>query len=99
MSNKRKALVNFLGYLVLMLPGAVWVTFGLYDYAVEAYVSNEVSGESSWNPIIWPFRFVWFVGYTSLTLQAISELLKNYMILRGIDIEQYGFVALKESTG
>jgi TRAP-type mannitol/chloroaromatic compound transport system permease small subunit len=87
------------GYLVLMLPGAVWVTIGLYDYAVEAYVSGEVSGESSWNPIIWPFRFVWFVGYTSLTLQAVSELLKNYMILRGIDIEQYGFVALKESTG
>ena len=71
----------------------------LYEYAIEAYVTNEVSGESSWNPIIWPFRVVWVIGYASLTLQAISELIKNYMILRGIDIEQYGFVALKESTG
>jgi len=99
MSNKRKALVNFLGYLILFLPGAIWVTIGLYDYAIEAYVSNEVSGESSWNPIVWPFRVVWVIGYASLTLQAISELIKNYMILRGIDIEQYGLVALKESTG
>jgi TRAP-type mannitol/chloroaromatic compound transport system permease small subunit len=99
MSIKRKALVNFLGYLILLIPGAIWVTFGLYEYAIEAYVSNEVSGESSWNPIIWPFRVVWVIGYASLTLQAISELIKNYMILRGIDIEQYGLVALKESTG
>jgi TRAP-type mannitol/chloroaromatic compound transport system permease small subunit len=99
MSIKRKALVNCLGYLILLIPGAIWVTFGLYEYAIEAYVSNEVSGESSWNPIIWPFRVVWVIGYASLTLQAISELIKNYMILRGIDIEQYGLVALKESTG
>jgi len=98
MSLKHKALVNFLGYIILMLPGSIWITIGLYDYAWEAYDTMEVSGESAWNPIIWPFRTVWVIGFISLSLQAISEVLKNYMILRGIDIEQYGFGATEEAT-
>ena len=98
MSLKRKALVNFLGYIILMLPGCIWTTYGLYEYAIEAYVTGEVSGESAWNPIIWPFRVVWLIGFISLALQAISEVLKNFMILQGKDIEQYGFGALEEAT-
>ena len=61
-------------------------------------MTNEVSGESAWNPIIWPFRVVWLIGFISLSLQAISEVLKNFMILQGKDIEQYGFGALEEAT-
>lgn len=99
MSLKRKALVNFLGYTFLMLPGSIWVTIGLYDYAMEAYVSGEVSGESAWNPIIWPFRAVWAIGYFSLCLQAFAELLKNFMIIQGVDIAQYGFGATEEAKG
>jgi TRAP-type mannitol/chloroaromatic compound transport system permease small subunit len=99
MSLKGKATVNTLGYLFLMLPVCAWVTFGLYEYAVEAYDAGEVSGESAWNPVIWPFRFVWVIGFASLTLQGLAELIKNIMILQGIDIAQYGFGATEEATG
>jgi TRAP-type mannitol/chloroaromatic compound transport system permease small subunit len=99
MSLKGKATVNTLGYIFLMIPVCAWVTFGLYEYAVEAYVANEVSGESAWNPIIWPFRAVWVIGFIALTLQGFAELLKNIMILQGIDIAQYGFGATEEATG
>ena len=99
LSLKRKALVNFLGYIILMLPGSIWITIGLYDYAVEAYVSGEVSGESAWNPIIWPFRTVWVIGFLSLTLQAVSEVLKNYLIMQGVNIAEFGFGATEESKG
>jgi TRAP-type mannitol/chloroaromatic compound transport system permease small subunit len=99
MPIKGKALVNVLGYIILMLPVCLWVTYGLYNYAEEAVVSGEVSGESAWNPIIWPFRVVWFVGFVSLSLQGIGELLKNIMILKGIDIAQYGFGATEEAKG
>ena len=99
LSLKRKALVNFLGYIILMLPGSIWITIGLYDYAVEAYVSGEVSGQSAWNPIIWPFRTVWVIGFLSLTLQAVSEVLKNYLIMQGVNIAEFGFGATEESKG
>jgi TRAP-type mannitol/chloroaromatic compound transport system permease small subunit len=99
MTLKRKALVNVLGYIILMLPVCIWVTYGLYLYAGEAYDANEVSGESAWNPVIWPFRYVWFIGFVSLSLQGVAELLKNIMILQGVDIAQYGFGATEEAKG
>ena len=97
LSLKRKAIVNLLGYLILMLPGAIWVTWGLFGYAIEAYDANEVSGESAWNPIIWPFRAVWVIGYAALCLQCVAEVLKNILILQNVDIEALGFVGPEES--
>jgi TRAP-type mannitol/chloroaromatic compound transport system permease small subunit len=79
-----RASVDVFGYLFLMLPGALWVTWGLVEYAQEAYVSKEVSGESAWNPVIWPFRVVWAVGYATLCLQAIAETLRAARILLGM---------------
>ncbi|MBN06160.1 TRAP transporter small permease subunit [Ponticaulis sp.] len=97
LSLKRKAVVNLVGFLVLMLPGAIWLTWGLYEYAVEAYVTNEVSGESAWNPIIWPFRTVWVIGYAALCLQCVAEVLKNILVLQNVDVAALGFVGPEES--
>lgn len=83
-----RAIVDLVGYLILMLPGALWVTWGLAEYAMEAFESGEVSGESAWNPIIWPFRCVWVVGYAALCLQAIAEVIRSARILLGLAREE-----------
>ncbi len=80
---KGRACVDIFGYLILMLPGALWVTWGLAEYAIESYESHETSGESAWNPIIWPFRAVWVIGYATLCLQAFGETLRAARILFG----------------
>ncbi|MGI9525254.1 MAG: TRAP transporter small permease subunit [Hyphomicrobiaceae bacterium] len=80
---KWRAVVDIVGYTLLLLPGLIWLTFGLYEYAVEAYVSKEVSGESAWNPVIWPFRAVWVIAFVALLLQTIAEILKALRILLG----------------
>jgi TRAP-type mannitol/chloroaromatic compound transport system permease small subunit len=85
-----RAAVDIFGYIVLLLPGALWVTYGLYEYAEEAYISGEVSGESAWNPIIWPFRVVWLIGFGAMTLQAVAELLRSICILFGV-MKEHGF--------
>ena len=96
LAPRRKALVNLLGYLILMLPVGLWVTWGLFHYAVEAYDANEVSGESAWNPIIWPFRAVWTIGFAALCLQAIAEVIKSALVLRGVNIAEHGFIGIEE---
>jgi TRAP-type mannitol/chloroaromatic compound transport system permease small subunit len=53
-------------------------------------VSKEVSGESAWNPVIWPFRVVWAVGYATLCLQAIAETLRSARVLFGM-AQETGF--------
>ena len=80
---KVKALVDAIGYLVLFLPVVIWLCFGLWEYWVEAYLSGELSGQSAWNPLIWPFRLAFFLGFALLLLQGIAELLKAIQAITG----------------
>ncbi len=79
-----KALVDAVGYGCLFIPLGVWLTYRLGVYAWDAYQSGETSGESAWNPVIWPFRTVFVIGFGLLTLQALAELAKALRtLLRG----------------
>ncbi len=81
--EKVKAIIDTVGYLVLFLPVICWVSFGLWEYWVEAYVNGEHSGQSAWNPLIWPFRLTFFLGFFLLTLQGVAELIKCVLFLTG----------------
>lgn len=78
-----QALIDIIGYTCLFLPVAWWVSWGLWKYAYYAFLSGETSGDSAWNPIIWPFRLVFFSGFVLLALQATAELIKAAYILAG----------------
>lgn len=86
---KWRAIVDIVGYVALLLPGLLWVTYGLYEYALEAYVSQEQSGESAWNPVIWPFRTIWMIAFIALVLQTVAEVLKSSLILFGFAEEEF----------
>ena len=88
LGRKGKSIVDILGYLILMLPVTIWITYGLFEYTMEAYVSQEQSGESAWNPLIWPFRAVWAIGCLALVLQGVSELLKAFLAFSGRPFEE-----------
>ena len=76
MGAKVNALVRLLGYL-LFLPILIWLVWELSHYALSAFESDERSGRSAWNPIIWPAFTVWVVGFLFLALQVIAELIKS----------------------
>jgi len=82
-SPRTRALIDIVGYTCLFLPVAWWLSWGLWKYAYYAYLSGETSGDSAWNPIIWPFRLVFFAGFVLLALQATAELIKAVYILAG----------------
>lgn len=80
-SDKMRALVDVIGYLILFLPVTIWTSVELWNYWVEALVKNMMSGQSAWNPPIWPFRFAFFVGIALLALQGLAELIKAARVL------------------
>jgi len=84
---KAKAWVDALGFLLLMLPTSWWLSYALWNYAASAYISGEFSGQSAWNPIIWPFRMVFFSGFLLLALQGTVQLLKAWAVILGRDLE------------
>ena len=41
LSLKNQSLVDGAGYLFLLIPASAWLTWGLFEYWIEAYKVNE----------------------------------------------------------
>ena len=87
-SPKKQALVDFTGFVVFLLPIIIWCSWGLFVYFLEAYKVNEVSGESAWNPVIWPFKFTFTFGFYLFTLQAICETIKCVLVMANKEVPE-----------
>lgn len=81
MPPRMQALIDVLGYALLLLPFLIWVATVLDDRAIQAFRSGERSGQSAWNPPLWPFRTVFFVSFALLALQAMAETVRAFAIL------------------
>ncbi len=86
---KRKAVIDLICYLVLFIPFTIFIAIRLWEYMTHAYSSGELSGQSAWNPPIWPFRLVFFVGFVMLGLQALLESVKCVYTLAGRPLGAY----------
>jgi TRAP-type mannitol/chloroaromatic compound transport system permease small subunit len=80
---KAQAFVDLVGYVFLFVPFVTWLSFALYGRAVDAMQTLERSGQSAWNPVVWPFRTVFFVSFVLLLVQVIGELIKAGRVLAG----------------
>lgn len=81
LSRRKRAVVDAFTYVVLLLPLAAWLSIGLGEKVAQAYESQERSGMSAFNPVIWPFRAVMCAAFVLLFLQAVAQLLRCYMVL------------------
>ncbi len=84
LSPRFQALADLLLYVVLLVPCLYLLSERLTEYAIEAYYSGERSGNSAWNPVIWPFRAIIAFSFMLLLLQVIAECLKAIRIIRGL---------------
>jgi TRAP-type mannitol/chloroaromatic compound transport system permease small subunit len=82
-SQTAKAIVDLVGYVVFVLPCLVWITWSLWGYWMTSFASGEGSGQSAWNPVIWPFKLVFFIAFVLLVLQIVAEVIKALRYLLG----------------
>jgi TRAP-type mannitol/chloroaromatic compound transport system permease small subunit len=82
-SERRKALIEVLGHVVFTLPFLLWLCWVLDERMLAAIKSGERTGQSGWNPPIWPFRAVFFVSFVLLTLQIVADVLRKIPVLAG----------------
>jgi TRAP-type mannitol/chloroaromatic compound transport system permease small subunit len=74
--RKKRAWVDLIGYVGLLLPFLAVLTWYLWDYAYTALQTGEQTGQSAWSPVIWPFRMVYVAAFGLLALQVIAEAMK-----------------------
>ena len=72
-----KYLLDFTILLFFMVPLIIWVSVSLVEYAWRSWVIGETSGESGWNPLVWPVRAAIATGFVIFSAQLISEAIKT----------------------
>ncbi len=82
LSPRAQAIIDLVLYCVL-LTCLTFVSLRLFEYAYTAYLSGEGSGQSAWNPPIWPFRALIVISFVVLALQILAEVLKCVLLLLG----------------
>jgi TRAP-type mannitol/chloroaromatic compound transport system permease small subunit len=84
MSERAKAVLDFIILLCCMVPVMGWVSLELVDYAWGAWVGQERSGESGWNPVVWPVRAVVAFGFVAFAVQLVAETVKTGAVALGL---------------
>jgi len=83
LAPRSRAIIDLVGFGLLVLPLTLWLTWRLGWYAQHAYVTLEVSGKSAWNPQVWHFRAALCVGFLVFSLQLIAEVIEAARVLFG----------------
>lgn len=85
MSARARAMVDGLICLMLVLPVSGWLAWALCVFAAGSAAAGELSGESAWNPPIWPLHIVVAIGFVLFALQIAAQTARNLMRAFGKD--------------
>jgi len=87
-SVRTRGMIDSIAYLVFFYPALIvffWVTGGEAWYAFQI---GEVSEQTPWRPILWPYKMVIPLTCLLLLIQGISETIKSvYAARTGIELE------------
>ena len=88
-STRKKGLIDTISYVLFFFPGFLVLLFVSFHEASYSWRIGEVSNQTAWRPILWPFKAVVPLACLLLLIQGISEFLKSlYMARTGLELEQ-----------
>lgn len=68
-------IVHIVTYFIYLVPFAFWIVPKTYKYFMKAFTSGEMR-YSVWSVPTWPVKCCFFIGFTLLAVQTVSEMLK-----------------------
>jgi TRAP-type mannitol/chloroaromatic compound transport system permease small subunit len=87
-STRKKGLIDTISYLLFFFPSLITILVISTDEALYAWRINEMSDQTAWRPILWPFKAVVPLACLLLIIQGVSEFLKSlYMARTGLELE------------
>jgi TRAP-type mannitol/chloroaromatic compound transport system permease small subunit len=81
-------MVDSISYIVFFFPSLVMLLAASGSEAWSAYVIGETSEQTTWRPILWPYKSVVPATCVLLMIQGVSETIKSVYAWRmGIVLE------------
>jgi TRAP-type mannitol/chloroaromatic compound transport system permease small subunit len=81
-SDRRKSQIDALTVLFL-ITYLVFLLWGGWDSLMYSFKYGGERSNSPWRPYIWPIKTIMVTGIALMLLQAVSELFKDILRLRG----------------
>ena len=89
MSRKSKALIDAICYVLIFFPAMVAICYFGGVFALKSWKFMEASGDSMWQPAIYPFKTVLPVAAFLLILQGIVEFIRCVaFFMSGSDVDR-----------
>jgi TRAP-type mannitol/chloroaromatic compound transport system permease small subunit len=87
-STRRKGLIDTISYIVFFFPSLIMLLLISWNEFHYSWQINEMSDQTPWRPVLWPFKFVVPLACLLLLIQGVSELIKSiYMVRTGVELE------------
>ena len=87
-SKKSKAWTNFLGGVFFLLPWTIVSCYVCFYYFLKSYNIGESSSQPGGLPALYVLKFILFLGFVLLFIQAVSSILKSFLIIIDKDQEK-----------
>lgn len=81
-SVKKKALINMMGCVIFILPIALLIAMNSVNFFMEAYISNEISGDPGGLPMRWLVKALIPFSFWVLIFFTVGNFIKNLNIYR-----------------
>ncbi len=85
-TDRRKAEVDAITVLFLIVY-LVFLLWGGWDSLMYSLQYGGERSPTAWRPYLWPIKTIMVVGILLMLLQAVSELFKDILRLRGVAVE------------
>jgi TRAP-type mannitol/chloroaromatic compound transport system permease small subunit len=87
-SDRTRGMVDSISYIVFFFPSLIMLFIASGNEAWYAYTIKEMSEQTPWRPILWPYKTVVPLTCVLLMIQGVSELIKSaYAWRTGIVLE------------
>jgi len=80
-SPKQKALLNFFGSVILLLPVCIFIFFISLDYVLSSWNIMESSPEAGGLPLVYLNKSLILLLAITLSLQGLAEIVRNILML------------------
>ena len=81
-SPRTKGRIDAVAYVFFFFPAMILLFYASVDEAWHAWKIGELSEQTAWRPILWPFKAVVPLTALLLLIQGVSELLKSLYAAR-----------------
>lgn len=83
LTKRTRDWIDLVCHIVFLLPFTILITYLAVPWVLKSMNSGEISANAG-GLILWPAKIMVLIGFTLLTLQGLSEIIKRWAVIKGI---------------